>query len=122
MLTEHYFELLSSTAALVTELGEHGDPRVAASVENLLRQVDLLHREGLLRLVDALRAQGAGQTLDRIVGDDPVVRVLLGLYDLADLQLPQEAESAFDAAADVPGGFFPIEQLRVRRPAARADV
>ena len=122
MLTEHYFELLTSTAALVTELGEHADATVAASVESLLRQVDLVHREGLLRLVEALRAQGAGEVLDRIVGDDPVVRVLLGLYELADLQLPPEGESGLDTARDVPGGFFPIEQLRVRRPAAAADI
>lgn len=122
MLTEHYFELLSSTAELVTQLGEHEDQGVATSVETLLRQVDLVHREGLLRLVEALRAQGAGQALDRIVCDDPVVRVLLGLYELADLQLPPEVGSGLETADDVPAGFFPIEKLRVHRPAARADI
>ena len=121
MLTEHYFELLSSTAELVTELGEHEDQAVASRVESLLRQVDLVHREGLLRLVEALRAEGAGEALDHIVDADPVVRVLLGLYELADLPLPPETKPGSGTAVDAPGGFFPIEQLRVRRPAARAD-
>ena len=118
MLNEHYFDLLNDTAELVTELGEHPDQALAEKVERLLRQIDLVHREGLLRLVDALRANGAGEIVERIVNDDPVVRVLLGLYDLADLQLPPESDAA---DGEIPSGFVPREALRVRRHVDSAD-
>ena len=117
MLDEHYFDLLSSVAELVTELGEHPDAAVAEKVESLLQQIDLVHREGLLRLIEALRARGAGETIEAAIEEDSVVRVLLGLYGLAELPLPAETDSAPESGdADRPG-FFPIEQLRVRRPA-----
>ena len=115
MLDEHYFDLLSSVATLVTELGDHADQAVAERVEDLLRQIDLVHREGLLRLVDALRARGTGETIERIIKEDAVVRVLLGLYGLAELPLPPEEDSVPEQVSAGQPAFFPIEQLRVRR-------
>ena len=121
MLNEHYLDLLSNVAALTTELGEDSDVAHAERVEELLRQVDLVHREGLLRLVEALRAEGAGDALDRAVERDSVVRILLGLYGLAELNLPPEAEVSPENGAKPATGFFPMEQLRVRRPDSRAS-
>ena len=121
MLNEDYFELLADTAELVTELGEHPEPRFADKVVRLLQQVDLVHREGLVRLIDALRARGAGDAIDHVKEDDPVVRVLLGLYGLADLHLPPESDGSTDGASEIPSGFVPIESVRVRRKTSHAD-
>jgi hypothetical protein len=121
MLNEDYFDLLNGVSALVSELSDHEDRVIAEKVVELLRHVDLVHREGLLRLVDGLRAHGAGDAMERVVDDDAVVRVLLGLYGLADLQLPSEEESAPAAGSATAPGFFPIEQLKVRRSLARTD-
>lgn len=121
MLNEDYFELLADTAELVTELGEHPEARFADKVVRLLQQVDLVHREGLVRLIDALRARGAGDAIDHVKEDDPVVRVLLGLYGLAELQLPPESDGSTDGASEIPSGFVPIESVRVRRKTSHAD-
>jgi hypothetical protein len=121
MLNEHYFDLLNGVSALVSELSDHQDPVTAEKVVELLRHVDLVHREGLLRLIDGLRAQGAGDAVERVVEEDAVVRVLLGLYGLADLQLPSEDEQPPAAENAAAPGFFPIEHLKVRRSLVRAD-
>ena len=108
MLYEHYLDLLDEVSDLVSALDACPDPAVAEQVVSLLRRIDLVHREGLLRLVDALRSGGAGSVLDRTAAHDPVVRILLGLYGLADLELSEE-----ETARNV--GFFPVERLAVRR-------
>lgn len=111
MLYEHYLDLLDEVSDLVSALDGCPDPTVAEQVVSLLRRIDLVHREGLLRLVDALRSAGAGSALDHATERDPVVRILLGLYGLADLELAEE-----DTARNV--GFFPVERLTVRRSRA----
>jgi nitrite reductase/ring-hydroxylating ferredoxin subunit len=73
----------------------------------LLSGLDLLHREGLGRLVGALRDAGADALLDQAAAD-PVVKTLLGLYDLAELDIAEEAPAQ-------PTPFIPVEQLTVSR-------
>lgn len=111
MLYEHYLELAAELAERIAALEAHPDDATRDQLVGLLQRVDLLHREGLLRLVDALRAAGAGDALDR-AAEDPVVRILLGLYGLADLGL-EEREPAREGLA--PDGFVPVERLGVRR-------
>src|SRR5919202_4587295 len=106
MLYEHYLGLAAELGEMIAALEAHPDEATRDQLVALLQRVDLLHREGLLRLVDALRAAGAGEALDR-AADDPVVRILLGLYGLADLGL-DEPEPTRD-------GFVPVERLGVRR-------
>ena len=110
MLYEHYLDLAAELDEMIAALEAHADESTREQLVGLLQRVDLLHREGLLRLVDALRADGAGEALDRAATADPVVRILLGLYGLADLGLEEPA--AGGGSAD---GFVPIERLGVRR-------
>ena len=113
MLNEHYLELAAELDALIAALEAHPDEATRDQVVGLLQRVDLLHREGLLRLAEALRAEGAGAALDRAAAADPVVRIFLGLYGLADLEVEERA-SATD-------GFVPIERLKVRRTRVAAS-
>ena len=111
MLYEHYLDLAAELDEIIAALEAHADESTREQLLELLHRVDLLHREGLLRLVDALRADGAGEAVDRAAAADPVVRILLGLYGLADLGLEEEEEER----ATTRDGFVPIEQLAVRR-------
>jgi hypothetical protein len=53
-------------------------------------------------------------TIEQRAESDPLVRLLLGLYDLAELDIPPEPEPAGQAGT----AFVPLERLRVgtRRP------
>ena len=112
MLYEHYLDLAAELDELIAALAAHPDEATREQLVGLLQRVDLLHREGLLRLTEALRAEGAGAALDRAAAEDPVVRILLGLYGLADLG-PDRGEPASV-------GFVPVERLAVRRTRAVA--
>ncbi len=109
---ETYMNLLRQLDDLVTIFEHHPDPATQEQVAALLSGLDMLHREGLGRLVSAIRDAGAEALLDQAT-EDPVVKTLLGLYDLADLDIPEEASPA------QPGAFVSVEQLTVgRRPNA----
>ncbi len=105
---ETYLNLLRQLDDLVTIFEHHPDPTTQEQVAALLSGLDLLHREGLGRLVGALRDAGADALLDQATAD-PIVKTLLGLYDLADLDIPEEASPAQS------GAFVPVEQLTVGR-------
>ena len=115
MSYETYVNLIRQLDELVAVFEEHPDPATREQAVALLSGLDALHREGLGRLVSALREAGAQELLSRAVAD-PVVKVLLGLYDLVDLGLPEEPQ---------PGGmpqsvFLPLERFTVSR-SPRAD-
>jgi hypothetical protein len=112
MLYEHYLALATELSDLVARIDAQGDPSTRDQLVELLQRVDLLHREGLLRLVDALRAGGAGEALDR-AADDPIVRILLGLYGLVDLGLERRERTS--------QAFVPLAQVTVRRKPAAAE-
>lgn len=104
---ETYVNLLRQLDDLVTIFEHHPDPTTREQVAALLSGLDLLHREGLGRLVGALRGAGADELLDQATAD-PIVKTLLGLYDLVDLDIPEEAPAQ-------PTPFIPVEQLTVSR-------
>ena len=110
MLYEHYLDLITQVDELINRIDEHPDEHTRVYLTELLQKLDLLHREALVRLAAILRAEGAGEQLAR-AAEDPVVKILLGLYGLADLGLP--AEEPADGAGRVT--FFPAEGLAVHR-------
>jgi hypothetical protein len=111
MLYEHYLDLAAGVDRLIKSLQTHPDARVRDEVEQLLQRLDLLHREGLVRLADALRSAGAGDIVTRAAAD-PIVRILLGLYGLIELET---------GSGDSTVGFVPLQQLRTRRTGAAVD-
>ncbi len=104
---ETYLSLIRQLDDLVAVFEHHPDPATQEQVTALLSGLDLLHREGLGRLVGALRDAGADALLDQATAD-PVVKTLLGLYDLAELDIAEEAPAQ-------PTPFIPVEQLTVSR-------
>ena len=110
MLYEHYLDLITQVDELISRIDDQADDQTSVFLTELLQKLDLLHREGLVRLAAILRAEGAGEQLAR-AAEDPVVKILLGLYGLADLELP--AEGPADGAGRT--AFFPAEGLAVRR-------
>lgn len=109
MREEEYLHLVRRLDEFLGAFEENAPAEVQEQVGNLLTGVDLLHREGLQRLVGGLREAGAGEAVDRVAGDDRVVAILLGLYDLAELPVPEEEERP-------PGGggaaIVPLDTLR----------
>lgn len=110
---ESYLNLIRQVDDLIAAFADHPDPRTVERAGALLGGVDALHREGLTRLVDALREAGAGEMIDR-AAEDPIVEIFLGLYDLAELDLPDGPDPTAPAAGS-PDGFVPREALTMRR-------
>jgi hypothetical protein len=109
---DSYLRLIDQLDDLIAAFEQHPDITTRERAITLLGGLDTLHREGLGRLVERLRSAGAGEMLDH-AASDPVVKTLLGLYDLAELDLPADAPPA-----NV--GFVPIEALTVRGERPRA--
>lgn len=109
---------------LIASLESYPDPQVRAGVLELLQGIDALHRQGLTRLVERLREAGGDAALAGAQAD-PLVRLLLGLYDLAELELPAEPEphrgpdgQSASPLAGAPQGprstFVPLASVRRR--------
>jgi hypothetical protein len=99
---EGYIHLIQQLDDLVAHLERHPNPETREQVMALINGLDMLHREGLKRLVDRLHAAGAGDALE-VAAEDPVVGILLGIYDLMEMDLP----------AEPPPGFIPLEEIGV---------
>ena len=104
MLYEHYVDLAAGLNAVIDALQKHPDAQVREQVAELLDRIDLLHREPLTRLVETLKSRGSAAVFDELT-KDPVVGVLLGLYDLVNIGLP-------DARSGI--AFIPLERLRCK--------
>lgn len=121
MREEEYLHLVRRLDEFLAAFEESAPTEVQEQVGNLLTGIDLLHREGLQRLVGGLREGGAGDAVDRVAGEDRVVAILLGLYDLAELPVPEEPEPPAQSAPAPAGGggaaIVPLDSLR-RRPRA----
>lgn len=105
---ENYVALMRELDELVSAFQAHPDPHTRDAALALLNGLDLLHREGLQRLVSALRERDAGHALEEGVEEDRVIRAFLGLYDLADLDLPSTTSGSPDGAGpETPGGVDP---------------
>lgn len=114
-LTEEGFQAVGRHLdELVREFEALPLPAVRDQVFDLLQTVDALHRAGLTQLTEILRRQGGGAALERAT-EDPIVRTLLVLYDLAPEPPPI-------AAAPGTTSFIPLDQIgrapvrSVRRP------
>lgn len=112
-----YLSVLRSVDDLVQMFEEHPDERVRERMTALLTGLDALHREGLERLVDRVRDLAGRELADRLA-DDPVVGTLLGLYDLAELDVPDEPEEPDEQQGPPVRGFVPLDQIRVGRSGA----
>lgn len=89
-------DLLVDVERLIAELqGDHG-PAVRDRVEQLLQDVDAIHRAGLTHLMDAIRGMGGDAFVNRLIAD-PAIRMLLMSYDLVPIDRRLMAEEALDA-------------------------
>jgi hypothetical protein len=110
-----YLRLLRQVDELVVAFDDHPDESTRERLLALLTSIDLLHRTALTRLVTGLRDHGAGAALDR-VARDRVVETLLALYDLAELDVPDDLPDHAheqDPASTVV--FVPRDQLTLGR-------
>lgn len=106
---EAYLGLIRSVDVLIEGMATQPDEKGRARVEALLSGLDALHREGLERLVERLKDFGGQELVERLT-DDPVVKTLLALYDLAELDVPGEEVAAADGAHV---GFVPLSEVKV---------
>jgi hypothetical protein len=121
---DDYVRLLRQVDDLVAAFDQHPDEATRERVVALLTSIDLLHRSALARLVARLRARGDGPALDA-AADDRVVRTLLALYDLAELEVPEELDEGTGADRGASAGgwgepgvaFVPRDRLTLRRRA-----
>lgn len=97
--------LLAHLDALVGEFEAHPDPAVRERALDLMRHVDAVHRPGLARLVELAGRRDPG--LLEEARRDPVVAILLALYDLDGDPGPGPA-------------FIPLERLAGSAAAVRA--
>lgn len=110
MTHESYLSVVRSVNDLIAMFENHPDEQTRERMTALLTGLDAIHREALERLVDRVRDL-AGDELAERLADDPVVGTLLGLYDLAELDVPDQ--DGGEAAETT--GFVPLEDVRVGR-------
>lgn len=95
------------------------DERTREEVFELLEGVDLLHRQALSRLLELVAALG-GQALIQRVAEDPVVHVLLEMYDLPKLDERAQVERALQTVyPDVKSRGGTLEVLGVEQGSVR---
>lgn len=110
---ESYINLIEQLDELVAIFEDHSDPATQEQATALLSGLDMLHREGLQRLVSMVK-QAAGQDVIDQAVEDPVVEILLGLYGLANLDLPEETEQSQETKETSSSqGFVPLEDITV---------
>jgi hypothetical protein len=105
MTASEFEALLTRVDALIGEFEHHADPDVRQLALGLLHGIDAVHREGIARLVDLLN-QRFPRLLEEAAANDPVIRLLLLLYDLAPSASPAPA-------------FIPLERLQQSAALAR---
>jgi hypothetical protein len=105
MTGSEFRELLNHLDALVARFETHPDPNVSAHALELMRHVDAVHREALERLAGLVSRRDPALFED--AARDPIIGVLLALYDLAPAPPTSQA-------------FVPLERLAASAAAARA--
>lgn len=105
MTASEFEALLSRVDTLIAEFERHSDPDVRQLALDLLHGIDAVHREGIARLVDLMN-QRFPRLLQEAAVADPVIRLLLVLYDLAPSAPPDPA-------------FIPLERLQQSAALAR---
>jgi hypothetical protein len=97
-----YVQLLGQVDELISAFEQYPDEATRERLFALLTGLDLIHREGIQRLIEFIRESGGGNLVDRAAASDPIIKMLLGLYDLAELEIPERQQSA---------GFVPLAVL-----------
>lgn len=108
--------LVSRLDSLVQTFEAWPDPEVRARVFELLQGIDALHRAGLLRLVDSLPPSLRDVLVQRATAD-PVVRMLLGMYDIVPLEREETGLAPGVSASEPaqrPAAFIPVGKIRGR--------
>lgn len=105
MTPDEFEALLAHLDGLVAEFEGHPDPSVRERALELLRHVDAVHREGIGRLAQLI-SHSYPQFLQE-AARDPVVGILLALYDLT----PSEPRGT---------AFIPLSRLERSAAATRA--
>jgi hypothetical protein len=85
MTDEEFRGLIGHVDDVLGILMQHPDEATREQIAALLQGLDAIHREGLTRLVTGLRQR---REFEALCGD-PVIEVLLGLYGLVELNLPE---------------------------------
>lgn len=121
-------QLSDRIGELLDRLEAHPDENVRGDVVDLLQNVDMLHREAFSRLLDLVKARDLSLAA---VSADPVLRVVLALYDLLP-DAPQlglsQARGEIIPLTEVrpqrrsPPGFVPLDSLRLPTERMRAPV
>jgi hypothetical protein len=111
-----YLRVIRQVDELVAAFDAHPDEATRERVLALLTSIDLLHRTALTRLVAGLREHGAGAALDLVAGDR-VIETLLALYDLAELDIPEDLPHDMPEPDPAVVAFVPRDRLTLgRRP------
>jgi|SRR5215469_18104301 len=106
MTAAEFEDLLTRLDALVTDFEHHPDPAVSARALEMIHHVDAVHREGLGRIVALISARDP--KLIEEATRDPIVRILLALYDLE------------PGGGRERGAFIPLADLEASALLARA--
>jgi hypothetical protein len=105
MTGTEFQELLGHLDALVASFETHPDSAVSALALELIRDIDAVHREALERLAELIGRREPA--LLEEAARDPIIGIVLALYDLAPAPRTSPA-------------FIPLERLAASATAARA--
>lgn len=92
-MSDTLFDLLAELEEKVQALEGLPHPQVREQIFEVLQLIDRVHRPGLGAVASGLRAAGL---FDRAL-DDPAIRILFALYDLAPIDERTRAEIALEA-------------------------
>ena len=112
--------------ALVAELGAHGDARVKAAAEDLVRQLMRLYGAGLERMLELAFEQDEAASsawFDRLA-DDPLVSSLLALHNLHPHPIDHRIARAIDRVrpiVDAAGGRLTVLDVGAHAIRLRLD-
>lgn len=88
-------DLLREIEQLIDALQRRHGAAVREQVEQLLADIDAIHRAGLTHLLEAIRGMGGDAFINRLIAD-PAIRILLMSYDLVPVDRRLMAEEALD--------------------------
>lgn len=112
---QQHNDLILRVGELVAELEGVEEEGIREKIQDLLRSLDLIHREALFRLLSKLE-QAAPRLLPELLQDE-VVQTLLLLYEF----VPEPPQPARQAGP--PDGFVPLSDLQppIWVPVGRRD-
>ena len=94
-LPSEFEHLLEWIGTGVERMEEIEDEKTREEVFALLEGIDVLHRQGLARIFDLIGSLGGPQAVERI-SQDPIVRTLLEMYDLPEVDERAQVERALE--------------------------